>query len=700
MPKEKHYDFRKRLAVVYPPRLMPDAEPVRCGEVLVSDAWTIVPESDDAVLMHAVCDLQDYFEKSMKVRLELMVPQAGSKVAPAFTGGVIRVGIASEKDVRTSRIAVTAGEIRITGATAREAAQGCYRLEDAMNLRGMPAVSVGQKTFTRMFSPRMTHSGWELEKFPDEYLAHVAHAGMDAIVIFIQESPNITRNGPIDLDAVVKHAAEFGIDVYVYPHAYQKAAECHPSAPNAAEFYDSLYGSIVKHAPGIKGLVFVGESCAFPSRDPNSKGYWWNPQPGGKYLNGFWPVYDWPEWLSRIRDTTRRYNPGLEILFWSYNWNWAPEKDRINLLENIPTDVTLHVTYEMGNTLVETCGVPMRLDDYSITRQGPSDTFVSEAQVAARRGIKLTSMTNTAGMTWDYGVIPYMPVPYRWRDRYRTLRDSRTKFGLGGLMESHHYGFTPSFISELAKVCFTAETSADVDFDAAITAIAARDFGRENVTDALAVWKDWSESFLWHSTRSFDQYGALRVGPAYPLALPGDKLPDPAFKTDDSSVYVKGWRYVHPSFQMPHEHIAGHLEMAERELALLASGNARLEKLLARVAPERYDHARRMLGIGEFMHHTVRTMRNVKMFYRDGLVYRRETSTPEEKESARRSLLAIIADEEQNVRDTIPWVEYDSRLGWEPSMLYTTDRAGLEWKLDTLRSLAARLMQTGPRMSD
>ena len=45
--------------------------------------------------------------------------------------------------------------------------QGCYRLEDLMTARGLPVVKVGTRTFTRMFSPRMTHSGWEIEKFPE-----------------------------------------------------------------------------------------------------------------------------------------------------------------------------------------------------------------------------------------------------------------------------------------------------------------------------------------------------------------------------------------------------------------------------------------------------------------------------------------------------------------------------------------------------
>ena len=44
----------------------------------------------------------------------------------------------------------------------------------------------------------------------------------------------------------------------------------------------------------------------------------------------------------------------------------------------------------------------------------------------------------------------------------------------------------------------------------------------------------------------------------------------------------------------------------------------------------------------------------------------------------------IILKERENVLDTIPIVELDSRLGWEPSMEYTTDTKGLEWKLRQL----------------
>ena len=44
----------------------------------------------------------------------------------------------------------------------------------------------------------------------------------------------------------------------------------------------------------------------------------------------------------------------------------------------------------------------------------------------------------------------------------------------------------------------------------------------------------------------------------------------------------------------------------------------------------------------------------------------------------------LLEEERKVVLDTIPLVERDSRLGWEPSMLYMTDKRHLEWKLRQL----------------
>jgi hypothetical protein len=41
----------------------------------------------------------------------------------------------------------------------------------------------------------------------------------------------------------------------------------------------------------------------------------------------------------------------------------------------------------------------------------------------------------------------------------------------------------------------------------------------------------------------------------------------------------------------------------------------------------------------------------------------------------------LLKSEIANAEKTIPLVEADSRLGWEPSMEYMTDRKHLEWKI-------------------
>ena len=64
------------------------------------------------------------------------------------------------------------------------------------------------------------------------------------------------------------------------------------------------------------------------------------------------------------------------------------------------------------------------------------------------------------------------------------------------------------------------------------------------------------------------------------------------------------------------------------------------------------------------------------------------------EETALKTLAEIekIAREEiANAEDTIPAVECDSRLGWEPSMEYVCDRHHLEWKIRQVNSTLAEI---------
>ena len=139
--KEEKFDFRKRLAQVHVPRKNQEAAPVADDEIMIDSSWRIVPLSNEKVLTRAAKDLQDYF----RVGFGLDLPLAETVSEPCIT-----IGVSPEAHQRRCRIVADRDIVRITGATAREAAQGCYRLEDELNLRGESCVKLGDRPYTRL----------------------------------------------------------------------------------------------------------------------------------------------------------------------------------------------------------------------------------------------------------------------------------------------------------------------------------------------------------------------------------------------------------------------------------------------------------------------------------------------------------------------------------------------------------------------
>ena len=95
------------------------------------------------------------------------------------------------------------------------------------------------------------------------------------------------------------------------------------------------------------------------------------------------------------------------------------------------------------------------------------------------------------------------------------------------------------------------------------------------------------------------------------------------------------------------------------------------------------DNLERLILLAIFIRNSCRTVINVKEHF---ILKQKLTVAGTRKAAARiiDDLEKIILKERENVLDTIPVVELDSRLGWEPSMDYTTDKKGLEWKLSQL----------------
>ncbi|MBQ9784181.1 MAG: hypothetical protein IJW29_01635 [Clostridia bacterium] len=670
---ELQYGFRKRMLEVHKKNRRVE-KALEKGQIEITSDWRIVVPRDDEYLVRVGRDLEDYFFTSMNVEVALTT-RAVEKYAIVYA-------VDPSMETGAYRVEVCEDAVRLVGQTARAAAQASYLLEDLMNLAEAPYLTVGVETRIQRYRARMVHSGFSLDVFPNEHLNAIAHQGFNVILLFTRAF-NQTSYGPTDFNDIVDRAAQYGIDTYAYSYM---TSEKHPEDAGAEEYYDDLYGDLFRKCPKLKGVVLVGESVEFPSRDERTTGLVGRAaneaaahlMRAGKYRPGWFPCRDYPEWLDMVKGVIRRAKPDADVVFWTYNWGCRERELRLELIDGLPTDISLQATFEMFED-TEREGVPARSTDYTLFITQPGKYFLSEAEAAKKKNIPLYSMTNTAGLTWDVGTVPYEPAPYQWLKRFKAVNEAHDAYGLVGLMECHHYGIYPSFISELAKAYFTEENP---DGEAIIDRLLVRDWGKENLESARAAFRMISDAIENMVTTEEDQYGPMRIGPSYPIVLYNDKKLLIPF--GEKAMHGQN-RICFPNYTSlgcgdgGNEKLKGESRLYKKSAEALIAGAKMLFEIIPTLPESKQDEARRTAGIAEFMGRTVLTTHHVKETY-----LRKYALLADENvdfEGVLRELEAIFGAEIENAKATLPLVDFDSRLGFEPSMDYMGHREAIEWKL-------------------
>ena len=439
------------------------------------------------VIEHAKADFKDYLKvcfgvkenKIDAVKINITITKEGLEDVCAYKGRIVEI---SEEG------------IEIRAYDDRGAAQAIYDLEDIMTEKKQPYLTKGKSKQKPLFTPRMAHSAYDVDVFPDGYLQKLAKEGIDAILVFTRgvNTPGNPAIENFDYNALIDKAETYGIDVYAY--SYLKNFNS-PDDEDAEKTYEEIYGPVFKEHNKLKGIVFVGESVQFPSKDERTTGRthreFLNKDnfPDPKPAPGWWPCEDFPKWLGLVKKVIYKYKPTADIVFWTYNWGWAPEKERIELIDKLPTDISLLVTFEMFQNLPTNYGITERVCDYSVAFEGPGDYFLSEAKAAKRRGIRLYTQANAGGRTWDFGCMTYEPFPQQWMRRYQAMRECNDKYNLTGVMECHHFGYWPSFITKIEKMAY--EYNADTPENILKRVVGEFAEGEtEKCLEALNLWSD------------------------------------------------------------------------------------------------------------------------------------------------------------------------------------------------------------------
>ncbi len=672
MKKEQRYDFQKQLLCIHEADIRDFSRKANEGEYQIPEKVTIAAGNGET-LRTAALDFADFLKTSMSIDAKVVDLSEKAEITVDLAENC-GADLGDAASYRGFLIKTDETGIKVIGHDERGAGQGLYYLEDVMTFAKAPVVKFGEVSKRPLFSPQMIHSAYYLDEYPDNYLARVAHEGRDAILVFATDA-NMTPYGPLDFNELIGRASKYGLDVYAYSYLN---SERHPEDPDAEEYYEGTYGKLFRECPGLKGVTLVGESVEFPSRDPRvSPGRRCDTAvdgiPTGKITAGWFPCNDYYKWLNFIKKIITKYNKDADIVFWTYNWGGQPEELRIELIESLPTDISLQATFEMAE--VRDYGpCSGRCCDYTLSFEGPGKYFASEARAAKKRGIRLYSMTNSGGRTWDFGTAPYEPFPQQWMRRYEAMRKANEDWGLCGIMEGHHYGFTPSIISKLGKWSFWTPYE---DMNEVLSKIVGSEYGFENTDTVTKALDLWSDSIRLYTPDNDDQYGAFRTGPSYPFNLENICI----LPNDDGAIFGSGickpeYKPSHYYYQtlegirVPHE-----IERLTEMSNLLLKGIEMLEEI-----ENKNDKLLKLINLGKFLWRTVLTGIRSKQWF----LYKSQIRVENDREKLAKlfdDMETLLRDEIKNAEETIPLVEADSHLGFEPSMLYMTDRRHLEWKI-------------------
>ena len=89
--------------------------------------------------------------------------------------------------------------------------------------------------------------------------------------------------------------------------------------------------------------------------------------------------------------------------------------------------------------------------------------------------------------SWQFGTIPYLPVPFQWHRRYEAL----TRFGVDGTHESWSNGYKPNFVAQLRSwYCWTDAPP----LESLLKSIARQIFGPGQEDSVLKAWARFSEA--------------------------------------------------------------------------------------------------------------------------------------------------------------------------------------------------------------
>lgn len=489
----------------------------------------------------------------------------GTELVRAEDEADIVLRLVGEGAAESFTINVTAGGVVIEAQQENGLLHATHYLERLMADAGGPFLALGSLRRAPALSPRFTESifipGMQLPSnpglFSDQYLGLMSHFGSNALKFYVNlfdfwRSETLPELNTPDFDEqvsnlgrFVQRLSEFGFTLYLHLNAGPLAADhavfsAHPdvkggrveiaieevsgfdwnvlcsSNPKVHRAYQETLTATFSAIPALGGaIMIIGGECFFHcfTRPANSvSGETSCPHCQGRDAHR--------EVASLVNAVHAAIPSGRRLFAWPYSAFIWSGNDRMQSgwIGHLDQGVEVMANFDCFDE-DELCGAGAHYFDYNIKMIGPSSVFRAQRDACRDHGLRIHAKTET-NTTPDAFYLPYLPLHFRWYERFKAIRES----GASGYMgQWRFYGMNGSIPEELQyhSIWNPERTAEDL-----LTTIVRRDFGLQGtsvdpVIEAWrllsASWDDFPYSAMTSGERDAYMRGPWYLGPAHPL---------------------------------------------------------------------------------------------------------------------------------------------------------------------------------------
>ncbi|MDD2600854.1 MAG: hypothetical protein PHO37_16800 [Kiritimatiellae bacterium] len=348
---------------------------------------------------------------------------------------------------------------------------------------------------------------------------------------------------------------------------------------------------------------------------------------------------------TTIAEGVRRGNPKARTVVWDWGWDdkYAPD-----IIAKLP-ETCWFMSVSEWSLPIERGGVKSNVGEYSISSPGPGPRASKHWQLAKEHGLKTVAKVQ-AGLTWEFCVIPYLPVMDLVAEHAHNLSDSN----VDGVMLSWSLGCYPSPNLRI----FQAMKGKDESVDGVLDAMADSLYGRQGRALARQAWTAFSNGFREYPYHISSLYvGPQHMGPANPLYLNATGYSATMVGIPYDS--LNAWRSIYP-FEV-------WVQQLERVRHGFEQGCALYEKLAEAVDANLRAQVQRELGTYRAATLHFESMINQARFIdaRDKLA-----ADDQSREKYIQTMRNSAKAELDVAKRMLPLVQSDSRIGYESSNHY------------------------------